>query len=151
MWQSLKILNNFNTLTLQSIFWKCKFFKKLEYCFLVKGTKFDNMQHFLMKLLCQKPMLRQIVWGVQNWLIKKNRVLPVTTFLFWKFCYSLGTLYIELIWCMNHPNDHIHTFWKQWSFILGCFFPVNPVSIFKINLNVAEIRNVQDCKHQKLI
>ena len=87
-------------------------------------------------------MLRQIEWGVQNWPITKNRVLPVTTFLFWKFCFSLGTSYIELIWCTNHPNVHIHTFLKRWSFTLGCFFPV---SILKIDLNVAEIRTVQDC------
>ena len=47
------------------------------------------------------PMLRQIAWGVQNRPITKNGVLPVTTFLFRKFCFSLGTLYIELIWCTN--------------------------------------------------
>ena len=37
------MLNIFNTLTLKQIFWKTKpFFKKLEYCFLVKGTKIEN-------------------------------------------------------------------------------------------------------------
>ena len=64
---------------------------------------------------------------------------PSNHFPFLKFCFSLGTSYIELIWCTNHPNVHIHNFWKY--FTLGCFFPVN---IFKIDLNVAEIRNVQD-------
>ena len=73
--------------------------------------------------------------------LTKNGVLPVNTFLFWKVCFSLGTSYIELIWCTNHPNVHIHTFRKRLSFTLGCFFPV---SIFKIDLNAAEIRNVQD-------
>ena len=97
-------------------------------------------KHFLTKLLCQKPMLRQIEWGVQNWPITKNGVLPITTFLFQKFCFSLGTWYIELIWCTNHPNVHIHTFQNCWSFTLGCFFPVN---IYKIDLNVAKIKNVQ--------
>ena len=98
-------------------------------------------KHFLTKLLCQKPMLRQIEWGVQNWPITKNRVLPVTIFLFRKFCFSLETLYIELIWYTSHPNVHIRTFRRCWSFTLGCFFPV---SILKIYLNVAEIRNVED-------
>ena len=93
-------------------------------------------------------MLRQIEWGVQNWPITKNRVLPVTTFLFPKFCFSFGTSYIELIWCTNHPNVHIHTFWKRWNYTLGCFFPA---SIHKIHLNAAEIKTVQDWMHQKLI
>ena len=43
MWQSLGILSVFNTLTLKQIFWKTKFFfKKLEYHFLVEGTKIEN-------------------------------------------------------------------------------------------------------------
>ena len=43
MWQSVKILNVFNTLTLKQIFWKTKtFFKKLEYRFLVESTKIEN-------------------------------------------------------------------------------------------------------------
>ena len=42
MWQSVKILNDFNSLTLKQIFWKTKsFFKKLEYHFLVE-TKIEN-------------------------------------------------------------------------------------------------------------
>ena len=43
MWQSVKVLNVFNTLTLIQIFWKTKnFFKKLEYDFLVETTKNEN-------------------------------------------------------------------------------------------------------------
>ena len=43
MWQSVEILNNFNTLTLKQIFWKKKtFFKKLEYRFLVESTNTEN-------------------------------------------------------------------------------------------------------------
>ena len=37
IWQSLEILNNFNT------FEKHKLFKKLEYRFLVESTKIDNI------------------------------------------------------------------------------------------------------------
>ena len=33
-------------------------------------------QHFHTKLLCQKPMLRQIKWGVQYGPITKNGILP---------------------------------------------------------------------------
>ena len=42
----------------------------------------------------------------------------------------------------------IFILWKGWSFTLGCFLPV---SILKADLNVAEIRHVQDYTHQKLI
>ena len=43
MWQSLKVFNVFNTLTLIQIFWKTKaFFKKLEYRFSVETTKIEN-------------------------------------------------------------------------------------------------------------
>ena len=65
MWQSLDILNVFNTLTLNQIFWKMKtFLKRLDHCF-------DT------KLPCQKPMLRKMKWGVQNGPIKRKEVLPV--------------------------------------------------------------------------
>ena len=43
MWQSVKILNIFNSLTLKQIFWKTKtFFEKLEYRFLVESSKIEN-------------------------------------------------------------------------------------------------------------
>ena len=43
------------------------------------------------------PMLKQIEWGVQNGPITKIGVLPVTTLLFRKFCFSLRTSHKELI------------------------------------------------------
>ena len=43
MWQSVEILNVFNTLALKQIFWKMQtLFKKSEYRFLVESTKIDN-------------------------------------------------------------------------------------------------------------
>ena len=43
IWQSMKILSDFNTLTLKLNFLENKtFFKKLEYCFLVESTKIEN-------------------------------------------------------------------------------------------------------------
>ena len=43
MWQSVKVLNVFNTLTSIQIFWKTKtFFKKQEYRFLVETTNLEN-------------------------------------------------------------------------------------------------------------
>ena len=69
--------------------------------------------HFHKKLPHQKPMLRKIEWWVQNGPIIKNGALPVTTFFFWKFCFSLRTSYKGLIWCTNDPNAHIPTFSRR--------------------------------------
>ena len=38
------------------------------------------MHHFHSKLLCQKTMLKEKEWEVQNAPFIKNRVLPVTNF-----------------------------------------------------------------------
>ena len=78
----------------------------------------------------QKPMLREIEWGVQNGPITKNAVLPVTIF-FWKFCFSIRTVYKDLIWGTNYPNVHIHSSRKHWNFVWGFFFTI---SILKIIL-----------------
>ena len=85
--------------------------------------------HFDSKLPYQKPMLSQIEWWVQNGPIKKNGVLPVTTLFFRKFCFSLKTSYKELIWCTNDPDAHIRTFYKRWSFIWRCFFPMSILNV----------------------
>ena len=119
---------------------KRKLFKKLEYHFLVETTKIDNIT-FPCKTALSEANVKANRMGST-----KLTSLPVTTFLFLKFCFSLGTSYIELIWCTNHPSVHIHTFWKCWSFTLGCFFPV---SILKIDVNATKIRNVQDYVYTK--
>ena len=89
--------------------------------FLVESTK---IKIFLYKIALSACVI-QIAWDVQNGSITKNGVLPVTTFFFRKFCFSLKTLYKELTWCTNYPNVHIHTFRKRSSFIWECFFPVS--------------------------
>ena len=87
---------------------------------------------FHTKLPCQKPILRQIEWRVQNGPITKDGVLPVTNIFFWKFCFSLRTFYKELIWCTNDLNAHICNFCKCWSFIWWCFFPVSILKVIGI-------------------
>ena len=112
MRQSLKILNDFNTLTLKQIFWKT-FLKKLEYRFLVESTGMEKAS-FPYKTAISEAMLRQVEWWVQNGPITKNGVLPVTTLFFWKFLFHSRNSYKELIWCTNDPNAHISTFCKRW-------------------------------------
>ena len=50
-------------------------------------------QHFLTNLPYQKPMLRQIEWGVQNGSIKKHGLLPLTTSSFGNFSLSISISY----------------------------------------------------------
>ena len=111
-------MNIFNTVNLKQIIWKTKmFFKMLEYPFLVESTKIENAS-----VPYKKPMLRQIAWWVKVGSITKNRVLPITTLIFWKYYFSLGTFYKKLIWCAKDPNAEIRTFCKCCTFVLGCFF-----------------------------
>ena len=125
IWQSVKILNIFNTLTLKQILWKMKtFFKKLEYRFLVESSKIGNAS-LPYKTAISEATVKTNRMVSKRWPITKNGVLLVTTLFFWKFYVSLRTSYKELIWYTNDPNVHIHTFCKRWSFIWRCFFPVS--------------------------
>ena len=91
MRQPAGILNVFNTLTLKKIFWKTKtFFKQLKYYFLIETTKIENT-YFHSKLICEKLMLREIEWQLQNGPFTKCGVLPVTTVFFWEICSSFRT------------------------------------------------------------
>ena len=94
--------------------------------FKLKALKLKT-HHFHTKMPYQKPMLRQKEWWVQRmeFPTTKNGVFPLTTLSFWGFCFSLRTSYKELICCTNNPNSHIRTFFKRWSFIWRCFFPVS--------------------------
>ena len=95
----------------------------------------STTQHFY-KNCCQKPMLRQIEWGVLNQPVTKNGVSPVTTIFFRKFCFCLRTFNNELNWYTKSPYSY---FSKALSFIWGCFFPV---SILKYYLHFTTIKGV---------
>ena len=93
--------------------------------FLVESTKIENATFPYKTAICEANVNRKIERWVKNGPITKNGVLPLTTLLFWKFCFSLRIYFKELIWCTNNPNVHIYTFRKRWSFIWGWFFPVS--------------------------
>ena len=80
MRQSVKVSNDFKTLTLKQIFWKTKvFFKELEYRFLAENTKIENTSFPFKTALSEakKKERRQ-----QNASTTKSGVLPVTYFFF---------------------------------------------------------------------
>ena len=96
-------------LTLKQISWKPKtFFKKLVYCSLVESTKIENISFLCKATLSEADVKTNRIESIKV-PIKKNEVLPVTTFFFfWKFCFSLKISYKELIWCTAYPNVYIH-------------------------------------------
>ena len=120
MWQSLQILNDFNTLTLKQIFWKIKtFLKKLEYCFLVESTEIEN-GIFPYKTALPKANIKKNRMGSTKW----NDIFPVTTLFFLKILLQYKNLSWRGDWFTNHPDVHFHNFRKRWSFVWECFFPV---------------------------
>ena len=116
MWQSLEILNDFNTLAT-----KMKTFFNNWSSYLVEKIKSERAS-FPYKTAISEAHVKIIEWRVQNGSITKNWVLPGTTLFFWKFCFSLRASYKELIWCTNDRNAHIPTLYKL-EFYLTVLFP----------------------------
>ena len=100
------------------------FLKKLENYFVVESTTIESLT-YPYKLALSK------------WTYHKEQFCQYQ-FFFRKYCFRIRTCYEELIWSTDYPNVHIHTFWKCWSFIWRCFFPV---SILKFS--AATIRQFQ--------
>ena len=125
IWQLMKILNVFNTLTLKQI-WKTKsFFKKLEYRFLVESIEIENAS-FPYKTTISEANVKTNRMENTKWTYHKERSFDCNYLFSWKFCFSLRTYYKVLIRCTNIPNAHIGTFCKRAlfrSFIWRSFFP----------------------------
>ena len=78
-WQSLEILNVFNSLTFKQIFWKTKpFSKNWKISFYLKVLRLKK-KYFHAKLPCQKPILGQIELRKQSEPLTKSGVLPRNT------------------------------------------------------------------------
>ena len=115
MWQSLKVSNVFNTLTLKQIFWKTKtFFKKLEYRFLVETTKIENTS-FPFKTALSKANVKANRMATAKWTYHREWSFASKYLIFLENCSSLRTSHKELIWCTNDPNINIRIFCKRWS------------------------------------
>ena len=81
MWQSVKVSNVFNILTLNKFSGKWKPFSKTGVPFF-SWNHYDWKQFISIQNCCQKPILRQTVWQLQNGSIIKSAVLPESTFFF---------------------------------------------------------------------
>ena len=140
MWQSEKIFNFFNTLTLKLIFWKTKtLLKGLGYRFLAESTKIENAS-FPYKTAISEASVKRNRMVTTKWIYHEERSFASNYFNFWKFYTSLSTSYKELICCTNNTNAHICTFCKRWSFIWRCFslwVSLNPTSLWIITQYIA--------------
>ena len=84
MWQSVKVSNVFNTLTLKQIFWKTKtFFKKLEYRFLVETTKIENTS-FPFKTALSKANVKANRMATAKWTYHKESSFASNYFIFFR-------------------------------------------------------------------
>ena len=91
MWQSVKVSNVFNTLTLKQIFWKTKtFFKKLEYRFLVETTEIESTS-FPFKTAPSETNVKTNRTATTKWAYRKEWGLPVSLLFFWKIFSSFRT------------------------------------------------------------
>ena len=104
------------------------FFKKLEYRFLVESIEIENAS-FHTKLPYQKSMLRQMEWWVQNWLITRNGVLPLTNLFFRKFCFRLRTFTNSWFDAPTTKLPIFVFFCERWSFIWWCLFPESILNV----------------------
>ena len=92
MWQSVKVLNVFNTLTLIQIFWKTKtFFKKLKYSFLVETTKIENTL-FSFKTALSDANVKTNRMAIKKCIYHKEWSFASNCFVFWKFVSVLEPL-----------------------------------------------------------
>ena len=82
MWQSVKVSNDFNTLTLKLIFLKTKtFFEKLEYRFLAETTESENTSFPFTTALSETIINTNRMATTKS----KGGVLSVTNLFFGKF------------------------------------------------------------------
>ena len=124
-WQSVEILNVFNTLTLKQIFWKTKTF------FQNTGVPFFSWKY---KIENAPLPFKTAMWEAN---FKTNRMATTklayhnkwsfasNCFIFLKILFQFKNLlsWVDLMY--QDPNVHIHTFSKRWSFVWGCSFPVS--------------------------
>ena len=104
------MLNVFSTLTLKQIFWKTKtFFRKLEYCFLVEGSKIENAS-FPYKTEISEANVKTNKMVTTKWTCHKEWSFASNYFIFLKILFQFKNLLLlyhlshELICCTNDPN-----------------------------------------------
>ena len=92
MWQPVRILNVFNTLTLKQIFWETKtFFKKLEYRFLVESDKIEKVS-FPYKTAISEANVKANRMVRTKWDYQKEQSFANNYFIFLKILFQFKNL-----------------------------------------------------------
>ena len=92
MGQSVEILNDINTLTLEQIFWRTKaFFKKLEYCFLVESTKIEQVSFSYETAALESNVKTNRIVSTK-WIYRKERRFDSNYFIFLKILIQFKNL-----------------------------------------------------------
>ena len=117
MWQSVKILNFFNSLTLKKIFWKTKiFFEKLEYGFLIESTKIENTS-FPYKTAISEASVETNKMVATKWTYHKEWSFASNCFIFLEILFQFKNFFERVDLVYQQIKAHICTFCKRWSFI----------------------------------
>ena len=123
MWQSVKVSNVFNTLTLKQIFWKTKtFFKKLEYCFLVESTKIENAS-FPYKSAISEANVKTNRMVTTKWTYHKERSFASNYFIFLKILFQFKNFLHWLDLMYQQPKYPYSYFLQALEFYLTVLFP----------------------------
>ena len=103
MWQSVKVSNVFNTLTLKQIFWKTKtYFKKLAYRFLVEATKIENTS-FPFKTALSEANVKTNRMATTKWTYHKEWSFASNYLIFLENLLVLEPLKKRVLFPCEHP------------------------------------------------
>ena len=92
MWQSVEILNVFDTLSLKQIFWRTKtFFKKPEHYFLVESTKIKNAS-FSYKTSISEANVKTNRMMSTKWTYHEEQSFASNYFIFLKILFQFKNL-----------------------------------------------------------
>ena len=123
MWQSLKILNVFNTLTLKQIFWKTKtFLKKLEYRILFESNNTEN-RSFPYKTAISEANVKTNKMVITKWTDQKERSFDNNHFIFLKILFQFKSLLCRIDLLYQLPKIRYWHFLQALEFPLTLLFP----------------------------
>ena len=102
MWQSLKILNVFNTLTLKQIFWKTKtFLKKLEYRILFESNNTENRSFPYKTAISEANVKTNKMFQFKSLLCRIDLLYQLPKIRYWHFLQAL-----EFPLTLLFPNEY---------------------------------------------
>ena len=128
IWQSLEILNVFNTLTLKQVFRKTQtLFKKLEYCFLVESTKIENATFSLKTALTEANVKTNRIRRTK-WTYRKERSFASNYFIFAKILFrfkswlNVPTTQMSIFIVFERVGVWFEGTFSQWIFLTEDIF-----------------------------